>query len=191
MDLIPPALIVARYFADEQAKLDELTATAEEASRAVEEYVEEQAVEEGLLAEAMDDDKITKTLATVRLKVAKQENFDLDEVKALEHLIKLYNAEGAAKKAVKDAQAALDLVTLKKYGDLTESDVKALVLDDKWHGTIAQRVGGEVNSLTLALVARIQELGERYAQTVAGLDEELQKLDAKVAAHLASMGVVE
>lgn len=38
MDLIPPALIVARYFADEQAKIDDLTAAAEEATRAVEEY---------------------------------------------------------------------------------------------------------------------------------------------------------
>ncbi len=62
MDLIPPALIVARYFADEQAKVDELTAAAEEASRAVEEYIEEHGVEDGLLAEAMDDDKISKAL---------------------------------------------------------------------------------------------------------------------------------
>ncbi len=46
MDLIPPALIVARYFADEQAQVDELDAAAEEATRAVEEYVEEHAVEE-------------------------------------------------------------------------------------------------------------------------------------------------
>ena len=49
MDLVPPALIVARYFADEQAKVDELTAAAEEASRAVEEYIEEHGVEDGLL----------------------------------------------------------------------------------------------------------------------------------------------
>ncbi len=49
MDLIPPALIVARYFADEQAQVDELNVRAEEATRAVEEYTEEHAVEEGLL----------------------------------------------------------------------------------------------------------------------------------------------
>lgn len=50
MDLIPPALIVTRYFADEQAEVDGLTAAAEEAARAVEEYVEEHAMDEGLLA---------------------------------------------------------------------------------------------------------------------------------------------
>ncbi|WP_440713590.1 type I restriction-modification system subunit M [Gordonia sp. FQ] len=68
MDLIPPTLIVARYFADDQARVNELTAAAEEATRAIEEYVEEHAVEDGLLADAMDDDKITKALVSARLK---------------------------------------------------------------------------------------------------------------------------
>ena len=53
MDLISPALIVARYFPGEQAKVDELAAAAEEASRAVEEYIDEHSGEDGPLAEAM------------------------------------------------------------------------------------------------------------------------------------------
>jgi type I restriction enzyme M protein len=189
VDLIPPVLMVARYFADDQTKLDELAAAAEEATRAVEEYIEEHAVEDGLLAEAMDDDKITKALAAARLREAKRENSDPDEISALQHLIKLYETETAAKKAVKDAQAVLDVATLKKYGDLNEDDVKTLVLDHKWHATIATRVGGEVNALTLVLVTRIQELGERYAETLGELDAELEKLEAKVATHLAEMGI--
>ena len=140
MDLIPPALIVARFFASEQAKIDDLTATSEEASRVVEEYIEEHSGEDGLLAEAMDGDKISKALAGARLKDAKKEGFDPDEVKALEHLLKLYNAEAEAKKAVKEAQAALDLATLKKYGNLTEDEVKILVLDDKWRSTVEGRI---------------------------------------------------
>lgn len=192
MDLIPPALIVARYFADEQAKIDELTAAAEEATRAVEEYVEEyveeHAVEDGLLADAMDDDKISKALVAARLKAIRTGG-DPEEIKALQHAGVLYNAEAAAKKAVKDAQADLDLATLKKYGALTEDDIKTLVLDDKWQATVVRRVAGEVQALTLDLVARIQQLGERYAETVSDLDAELEKLEAKVAGHLAAMGV--
>ena len=124
-DLIPPALVIARYFADEQAKVDELHARAEEATRAVEEYTEEHAVEDGLLADAIDDGKITKALATARLKEAKREGSDADEIEVLQHLSRLYSAEGEAKKAAKDAHAALDVATLKKYGDLTEADVQA------------------------------------------------------------------
>jgi type I restriction enzyme M protein len=188
-DLIPPALIVARYFADEQAKVDELTAAAEEASRAVEEYVEEHAIEDGLLVEAMDDDKITKALATARLKDAKREGSDQEEIDALGHLLKLYGREVDAKKEVKEAQGALDIAALKKYADLTEADVRSLVLDCRWHHTISSRIAGEVNSLTLALVARIQQLGDRYAETIGDLNAELEKLEAKVAGHLADMGI--
>jgi len=190
MDLIPPALIVARYFAEDQAKLDELVAVAEEATRAVEEYVEEHAVEDGLLADAMDDDgKVTKALAAARLKEAKREKADADEIDALEHLIKLYDAEAVAKKKAKEAQAALDDATLKQYGKLTLPEVKELVLDDKWHATVASRVESEVNALTLKLVSRIQELGQRYAETVGDLDVELKKLEGKVARHLVDMGI--
>jgi type I restriction enzyme M protein len=189
LDLIPPSLIVARHFADEQVKVDELIAEVEDASRAIEEYVEEHAVEDGLLAGAMEDDRISKTLAAARLKEAKREGSDPDEVKALEHLIDLYNQEALSKKAAKDAQAALDLSTLKKYSELAEADIKTLVLDDKWHATIAGRIAAEVNSLTLTLVARLKELGERYAETVGALDAEIELLEARVVSHLADIGV--
>ncbi|OZE80085.1 type I restriction-modification system subunit M [Rhodococcus sp. 15-649-1-2] len=188
MDLIPPALIVARYFADVQAAIDDLTAVAEEATRAVEEYVEEHAVEDGLLADAMDDDKISKALVAARLKTLKTGG-DSDEIKALKHAGVLYNTEAAAKKAVKDAQAQLDLATLKKYGDLTEEDIKALVLDDKWQATVVHRVDGEAKAFTLDLVARIQQLGQRYAKTLGDLNSELEIFEAKVSLHLADMGL--
>lgn len=189
MDLIPPALVVARYFADEQASVDALHEVAEEASRAVEGYVEEHAVDDGLLYEAMDDGKITKALAATRLKVARHEGADVEEVKALQHLIKLYNDEAVAKKAAKEAQAALDIAALKKYGDLTEPEIKQLVLDDKWHAMIADRVARVANSLTLALVGRIQQLGERYVETTGSIEATLEELEARVAKHLAAMGV--
>jgi type I restriction enzyme M protein len=188
-DLIPPSLIVARYFADAQAKINELSTQVEEAAQAIEEYVEEHGSEEGLLAEAMDDDKISKALAAARLKQAKREGSDPDEIKALNHLIDLYDHETKAKKALKDTQTALDLATLKRYGDLTEADVKALVLDDKWQATLSNQVMGELNLLALALVRRIQDLGDRYGETLEDLETELAKLDERVAAHLADMGV--
>lgn len=188
MDLIPPALMVARYFADEQAKLDELAAASREATRVVEEYIEEHAVEDGLLADAIDDDKISKALVAARLKAIKTCG-EPGEINALQHAIKLYNADAAAKKSVNDAQAKLDLATLKKYGDLTEADVKTVVLDDKWRDTVVRRVAGEVEALTLDLVARIQQLGERYAETLTDLDAVADLLDSKVVAHLAAMGV--
>ena len=190
MDLIPPALIVARYFADEQAQLDDLNASADEAARAIEEYVEENGGEDGTLAEAMDDSKITKALASSRLRTAKREGSELDEIEALQYLLNLYEAEADAKKSAKEAQDGLAQAALKQYGELTTQDVKALVLDDKWHATLVRRIATEVEALTLDLVARIEQLGERYASTVGELDCRLQKLDARVSGHLEAMGIV-
>ncbi|MEU7554283.1 type I restriction-modification system subunit M [Streptomyces sp. NPDC044571] len=190
-DLLPPNLIIERYFAKEQAEVDELMSAWEEASRQVEEYVEEHAVEGGLLAEAMDDEKINKALASARLKKARHEGTDADEVAALSHLIKLYNAEAVAKKAAKEAQAALDLATLKKYGDLTESEIKQLVLGGKWYSAFEGCVARIADSLTFALVCRIEQLGERYSDTIEALNGQLEELANKVALHLASMTVVK
>jgi type I restriction enzyme M protein len=190
-DLIPPALIVARYFASEQANVVALTAIAEEATRAVEEYIEEHGGEDGPLSEAMDGDKITKALVTARLKeTRKEESPDPEEVGALQHLLNLYDAEATAKKTAKEAQAMLDIATLKRYGGLAENEVKALVLGDKWLTTIAGRVAAEVEALTLALVKRIQLLGQRYGETLGDLDRQVANLDARVTAHLAAMGVL-
>jgi len=189
MDLIPPALVVNRYFTKEQAYIDQLTAVVDDAARQIEEYVEEHAVEEGLLADAMDDGKITKALAAARLTESKREHGDPDEIKALEHLMKLYSGEAAAKKLVKDAQSKLDSTVLAQYGKLTEQDVKELVLDDKWQKSITSGIAGEITKLTHNLVARIKELGERYDETVGDIEVEIDAFSARVAQHLADMGV--
>lgn len=67
--------------------------------------------------------------------------------------------------------------------------MKTLVLDDKWQATITARIASEAESLTLALVKRIQELGNRYAATIAILDAELEALEARVIGHLDAMKV--
>jgi type I restriction enzyme M protein len=189
MDLVPPTLIVARYFAGNQSRVDELITEAEAATQAVEEYTEEHGMEDGLVWDAVNDKgKLTQAAVKAELKVAKELGDD-DGVAAFAKALDLLSAEAAAKKAATEAQAALDTATLKKYSDQSEASVQSLVLEEKWAATIRNRVVGEVNALTLGLVNRIQQLGKRYADTVGAIDAELEKVAAKVAGHLARMGV--
>ena len=191
MDLIPPNLIAARYFAEEQAEVDDLTLKAEATARAVEEYVEEHGSgDEAPLADAVDDKgKLPQKAAKVGLEEAKAVE-DGEAVECFREAVDLLKAEAAAKKAAKEAQASLDKDTLTKYGDRTEDDIKALVLDDKWAATIRSRVLDEVDAVTLEFVVRIQQFGSRYAETASALNAQLVESDAKVAAHLADMGVL-
>jgi type I restriction enzyme M protein len=189
MDLIPPEYVIAHYFSHEKAELDRLVIEYEAASQAIDEYTEEHAVEEGLLWDAVEDDKITKTLATARLRVAKREGAEADEVGALQHVIKLCEAEAAAKKAVKDATAKLEQLALAQYPKLTTKDVQQLVIDDKWGRTIASRIGAEVIRLSQALIVRLRVLADRYESTLGELDGGLAAASARVEAHLAAMGI--
>lgn len=190
MDLVPPELVVNRYFPEEQAQLDTLNSAAVAATQAVDEYVEENAVEEGLLFEAADDTgKVTNKTATARLKAARAEAADPDEIDALAHVINLFKAETAAKKEAKEAKAALDQSTLLQYAQLTESDVQDLVINDKWGARIRASIDGELSALTQQLIERLNILSDRYAETVGDLEAEVEALSAKVAEHLAAMGV--
>ncbi len=189
MDLLQPRYVISRFLADESVVVTDLRVHEEVAAGELSEYLEEHAVEGGLIWEAVDDkDKVTQKSVAAALMDAKASS-EVDEVLALNEVTRLINAGGAARKAVKDAQASLDLLTLGKYGDLDETDVKCLVLDDKWKSVVVGRIADEVNSLTLNLVARIQELGERYGETVSVLDARLVRLESKVASHLADMGI--
>ncbi len=189
MDLITPTLIVARHFTEEQAHLDKLHAELDAATQTVEEYAEEYGDDEGLLSDAVND-KGSLTQAALKTAVRGAKAADDEEtIDCAQIALELLRTEAGAKKAVKDARAQLDTAVLNKYGDLSEHDAQQLVLDDKWHASITERTASEVNALTLALVTRIQELGERYGETLEDLSVELKSLDARVADHLLDMGL--
>ena len=197
MDLIPPALIVARYFPDEQAAIDTRQTALDTAEQALEEYIEEHTSDEGLLSEVVNDSgNVTKTRVNARLKelapnlMAHDETQDDDEEHdALEHCLSLIDAKSKADKAVKDAQLALDKQVLARYDTLTETEIKQLVIDDKWFATLQAAITGEVQRLTQNLTERVKELEERYAQPLPALMHDVHAFSMKVDKHLLNMGV--
>ena len=189
MDLIPPSYIIGRFFADEQAKLDQLSADLEAATQAIEEYTEEHAVEEGSLWEAVEDDKITATTVNNRLRAAKAEGADADEIQALNLASGLFAAEAAAKKAVKEATPNLEKQTLAQYDRLTMEDIKRLAIDDKWSATVEAGIENELAAAVQRFTARLRVLAHRYEATVGELHAEIETLSAKLTEHLVAMGV--
>jgi len=191
MDLLPPEYIERRYFAAEQAKLDELLVEQLAATQDAADYVQEHAIEGGLLWDASDDDgKVTDKLVKARLKEAKAEgNPDPEEVGALNHAVKMFKAEASAKKALKDATTKLGERSLAQYGKLSADDLHALVVDDKWGGTVSTRISAEVAALANALIYRLRVLADRYEHTLGEIDGEIDILSSKVASHLRAMGV--
>ncbi|MFS3860878.1 type I restriction-modification system subunit M [Proteus mirabilis] len=185
-ELIPPALIVARYFADEQTKIDTLQSKLDSASQELETYLEENSGDDGLLNEALNDkDKVTKATVTARLKVAT----DPDEKSALKQAQKLFDNEANTKKALKKAQDALDLAVFKQYPKLSIDEIKNLIVDDKWLATLQSNIEAEIERVTQQLANRVKELEERYNEPLPAITKSVENLSEKVAGHLKAMGL--
>ena len=97
-DLVPKPLIVARYFAQEQATIAELEADQESLSAQMAALEEEQGGEDGLFAEL---DKVNKSNVTARLKEIKGDLDAVDEERELNSWLKLCVAEASRKKGGK------------------------------------------------------------------------------------------
>ncbi|MYG41218.1 MAG: type I restriction-modification system subunit M [Nitrospira sp. SB0677_bin_15] len=190
MDLLPPGLIVARYFTNEQAAIEELQAKQEAAARELEEFIEEHTGEEGLLEDAVNDKgKVTKGGVTERLKTIRDEKESDEEHDALKHCRTLIETEAEAARAIKEAQARLDEQVLARYGALTEAEIKTLAVEDKWFASIRVAIEGEVQRLTQQLAGRVKELEERYVRPLPELEREVEAFGAKVEGHLKRMGI--
>ena len=177
------------FFKAEREKIDALIESAEAAARELEELTEEHAGEEGLLSDVTNDKgKVTKAAVKDRLKALGREDDSDEEREVLEKCLSLMDRESDASKAVKEAQAALDEATVKHYAKLTEDQVKALIVEDKWLARVHGDVAAEVDRVSQALAGRVKLLTERYAAPLLVLEDRAQALGSKVAEHLKRMG---
>jgi len=190
-DLIPPALIMARYFAAEQQAIEALEAEREALARQMEELDEEHGGEGGLLEDAKNDKgKITKASVEARLGEIETDPEAADECKVLNDYLNLIEQESEASKKVKEARKALDAKVVAKYAVLSADDVKVLVVDDKWLTALAVAVQTELDRVSQALTGRIKQLAERYAAPLPILGADVDALSDKVDVHLKEMGFV-
>jgi type I restriction enzyme M protein len=188
-ELIPPALIVARFFAKEQAALERLEAKADEIARAIEEIDEEQGGEDGLLFEAKTEKgKLTAKSVKERLKAIKSDKSANEERAALSVCLTLIEQEKEVSDAAKEAKTALDTKTVKHYAKLTDSEIKLLVVEHKWLAVLRDDVTSELDRVSHALTGRVKLLTERYMTPPQKLSNSIQELQAKVDAHLKLMG---
>jgi type I restriction enzyme M protein len=190
MDLLPPALIVARFYPTDQAAIDALQAAQDEAARALEECVEEHSGDEGLLADALTDmGKVTKGSVKDRLKALRDEPDSDEEFAALTRCLELIDAEADAGKAVKEAQSELDAKVLARYAKLSETEIKSLVVEDKWFAALRAAIEGELEQLTQRLSSRVTELESRYGIALPALTRDVADLSSRVESHLKRMGL--
>ena len=190
-ELIPATLVIARYFAHEQATIEKLETDIAALQQQMEELAEEHGGEGGLLEDAKNDkDKLTKASVAARLKDIKTDTDAADERKVLANYLALSEDEATTNTALKVAQESLMGKVFHQYAKLTEDDIKTLVVDDKWVASIKAAVQGELGRVSQTLTGRIRQLAERYATPLPQLTDEVAALASRVDGHLKKMGAV-
>ncbi len=107
----------------------------------------------------------------------------------LEQAKQLFDLETNAKAQIRSAQEELDSAVLAQYRKLDESEIKQLLVNDKWLATLQNQIEAEIERITQQLANRLQELKERYSEPLPEITANVEQLSLKVAEHLKAMGL--
>ena len=184
-DLIPKSLIVARYFSEEQAAIDQLVIELDRVTARLSEMAEEHGSEDGTFAEL---DKVNKTIVAARLREIKDDEDAQDEATVLNAWLKLNAQEAGLKKCIKKVETVLDGLAYAKYPELSESESETLVVDDKWMAALDAAIHSEMDRVSQQLTQRVKELAERYEVSLPQMRDRVTEMEAKVNCHLEKMG---
>lgn len=188
-DLIPKTLVISRFLTIAQQAVWDVETALESVQTEITTVEEEHAGEEGLLSEATNDKgNVTKATVTAFIKDYKTNPTEKEAVALANSLLKLFNRDTDLKKELKDKATTLDDLTLAKFKELTEAEVRTLVVDDKWLNSLQTVIQTEIDAISQRLTTRVKELSDRYENTLGELDSKTTTLEDKVSSHLEKMG---
>ena len=111
-----------------------------------------------------------------------------DEAAVLNGWLKRNAQEAGLKKCIKKVEAVLDSLAYAKYPDLSKSEIKTLVVDNKWLASLDAAIHSEMDRISQQLTQRLNELAQRYETPLPRMLDRVAKQEAKVKRHLETMG---
>jgi len=187
-ELIPKDIVINKFFTEEKNRLEDLQTKLESITQQMQAMGEENQGEDDLFSEVRSDEKISKKEIVKRIKEIKNDFELADELKALTEYQNLVEKQAELKKQFKSVEEQLDKDLLEKYKSLTESQIKELVIKDKWLASINGSINEELEKISHKLAGRIKELAERYQTSLPELTNDVVILTKKVDEHLQNMG---
>lgn len=168
-DLLPVSIVLQEYFGNELDEIEDLNSRISQLYSELLDMTEQAKEESG----EEDEDELKKVVDLVKktasYKSKDKQRKDLD-------------------KEMKDKKNALTTAVQEKYNELTEDEVKHLVIDCKWLATISEMILEEMKQLTHQLANEVVTLAERYEFTLSYLSSECEKYENEVNGYLKEMG---
>jgi type I restriction enzyme M protein len=188
-ELIPKEIIIDKFFIKQKEELEKLQEELDIISQQIQSMDEENQGDDDLFSLTRnDDEKISKKDIPKRIKEIKNEPESVDELKVLSEYLELAEKEKELKRNINTAKKQLDNDLLEKYNKLKESEIREIVVHDKWLFSIYNSIYEELERISNNLVGRIKELAERYETPLPELSNDVKELTGKVEQDLGKMG---
>lgn len=190
--LLPKTVIERVYFAKEQAEIERAEQIVAESESRLEEFVEENSGEGGVLAdyakeesEDLDAKKIAAKLKELKKQKASNKS---EEYEVLAKYTELATTAKNQAGIVKELNKALDESVKNKYAELTEKEIKDLLVKQKWSFDIFEGIKSLYDTTSHKIATRVTELADRYENTLPDLEATVADYEIKVKNHLKEMG---
>ncbi len=181
-DLIPKNLIKQRFFEQEAKELEELENALNEKEADFEEFIEEHSNEEGLFYES----KINESVLKKELKNAT----DSEDKKILKTALELLEAKNKALKMKNKAYEELELKAFHQYKNLKLSEIKDLIIQDKWLKSLKNALENKIFKRINAFSSALNEIVSNYSNSLLEIDKEVKESESKVLEHLKDLGLM-
>lgn len=190
--LLPKTVIERVYFAKEQAEIERAEQIVAESESRLEEFVEENGGEGSVLAdyakeesEDLDAKKIAAKLKELKKQKASNKS---EEYEVLAKYTELATTAKNQAGIVKELNKALDESVKNKYAELSEKEIKDLLVKQKWSFDIFEGIKSLYDTTSHKIATRVTELADRYETTLGGLEATVADYETKVKNHLKEMG---
>lgn len=187
-DLVPVNVLVNHYFAKEAAQIEKTRQMIDAEQAAMESIVEE-------YSDSFEDipyENITGSfIQGVRSLIAegkKHPDVYEDVLEIWEDFDKHAKSQERQKETQKNLVKSLTASVLTKYANITETDIRELVFEDKWMPSLLARVTNLMNAAQQTIVNTITSLNERYETTLPEISGCIDSQRNLVREYLKEMG---
>lgn len=177
--LIPVKLIEKLYFSDLCDRLDCLETEQDNLSSDMEQILDDQSGNEDYQINGEFD----KTAFLDAVKKVKSGGADY-----LLKYAQLLKSETDAKKEIKKIESELENKIIDKYASLTADEAKNIVVKSKWFATLGCNLDDLIERIKTNLTSSVQQMSDRYAETLPDIESKVDELEKKVKQHLKDMG---
>lgn len=92
------------------------------------------------------------------------------------------------KASLKQQNEDLYFAVLMKYSQMSQNEIKVLIVQNKWLESIKNRVYDAMDMVSQNLAVDIVALNDRYAETLSSLETQVAEKESAVLSHLKAMG---